>query len=198
MADNRDNTIEYYNTNAEAFYSGTVSVDMSVWRDRFTAHVPAHGRILDAGCGSGRDSRAFMEQGYEVVAFDASSEMCRMASELIGQQVLEMRFEDMEFEDEFDGVWACASLLHVPYDGLPDALGRINRSLMTAGALYVSFKYGEGMKLRGERQFSDFTEETVRPLLEGAGFAIIESGITTDVRPGRDDERWVNVIARKN
>ena len=192
-----DKNVEYYNINAESFFAGTVNADMSLWRDKFAAYIPDGGRILDAGCGSGRDSRAFMQQGYSVVAFDASSEMCRMASELIGQDVRQMRFDEMAFEDEFDGIWACASLLHVPTDDLPDILGKVRKALKTQGILYISFKYGEGTKIRGERSFSDFTEASVRVMLDQAEFDILECGVTSDIRPGRADEKWVNVIAQK-
>lgn len=192
-----DKNVEYYNINAESFFAGTVNADMSLWRDKFEAHIPDGGRILDAGCGSGRDSRAFLQHGFSVMAFDASSEMCRMASELIGQGVLQMRFDEMAFEDEFDGIWACASLLHVPTRDLPDILGKVRKALKTQGILYISFKYGEGTKIRGERSFSDFSEASVRVLLENAGFVILECGVTSDIRPGRADEKWVNVIARK-
>lgn len=154
-------------------------------------------KILDAGCGSGRDSLAFMKHGYSVVAFDASSEMCRMASELIGQEVLKMRFDEIEYVDEFDGIWACASLLHVPYNELPGVLGKLYRAMKAQGTLYVSFKYGEGTKQRGERVFSDFTEESARALLDEAGYEVMECGVTTDIRPDRADEKWVNMIARK-
>lgn len=194
--DNNKN-IKYYNEHATDFFNGTINVDMSFWRDKFEACVQPGGRILDAGCGSGRDSKAFMEHGYDVVAFDASSEMCRMASEVLGQQVLEMRFDEVEFEDEFDGIWACASLLHVPNEELPAVLGRLYKALKEQGVMYVSFKYGEGTVQRGERTFSDFTEETVKVLMGNAGFEMIECGVTTDLRPGRGEEKWVNGIVRK-
>lgn len=192
-----DNNIEYYNRNAHSFYEGTVNADMSLWRDKFEAYIPDGGHILDAGCGSGRDSRAFKQHGYSVVAFDASTEMCRMASKLIGQEVLLMRFDEMEFDDEFNGIWACSSLLHVPSEELSEILGKMRRALKTSGTMYVSFKYGEGTKQRGDRMFSDFTEDSVKVLLNNAGFKVIECGITSDIRPGRADEKWVNVIARE-
>ncbi len=192
-----DKNIEYYNENAESFFAGTINADMSLWRDKFTAYIPDTGRILDAGCGSGRDSRAFMQQGYSVIALDASSEMCRMATEYIGQKVLQMRFDEMDFDEEFDGVWACASILHVPVDELPDVLAKIRKALKKKGILYVSFKYGEGPAQRGDRTFSDFREGSAKKLLSAAGFEVIECGVTSDIRPGRGDEKWVNVIARK-
>ena len=139
-----DKNIEYYNNNADSFFEGSVNADMSGVRNGFLKYVPDGGKILDAGCGSGRDSKAFLSEGYDVVAFDASKEMCKRASEYIGREVLNMRFEDISFDKEFDGIWACASLLHVPSDDLPDVLQRMKKALKSGGAIYASFKYGEG------------------------------------------------------
>ena len=189
-----DRNIEYYNEHAEDFFNGTVNVDMSLWRDKFENFIPKEGRILDAGCGSGRDSKAFLEHGYSVVAFDASTEMCRMATELIGQQVLQMRFDELKYENEFDGIWACASLLHVPNEELPKVLNKMRRALKKEGVMYLSFKYGEGTQQRGERTFSDFTEETIRALLKEVGFNVLDYSVTTDVRPDRYMEKWNNII----
>ncbi len=191
-----DKNIEYYNENAESFFAGTVNADMSLWRDKFEKLLPDDGRILDLGCGSGRDSLAFKQHGKTVVALDASSKMCEMASKLIGQDVLQMRFDEIAFEDEFDGIWACASLLHVQSDELPDILGKVRKALKKQGILYISFKHGEGTVKRGERSFSDHTEVSVRKLLDDAGFDVLECGVTSDIRPGRADEKWVNAIAK--
>ncbi len=192
-----DKNIEYYNENAQSFFEGTVNADMSLWRDKFEKYVSDGGRILDAGCGSGRDSRAFKQHGYSVVAFDASKEMCRMAAELLNQEEWQMRFDEIACDEEFDGIWACASLLHVPQDELPTIMQKLRTALKDNGAIYVSFKYGEGTKQRGERTFSDFTEDSVRNLLADSNFEVIECGITSDIRPGRDAEKWINAIARK-
>ena len=192
-----DKNVEYYNKNADSFFTGSVAADMSDVQSRFLSYVPAGGRILDAGCGSGRDSKAFLNAGYDVVSFDASEEMCRRASEYIGKPVLNMRFEDVAYEAEFDGIWACASLLHVPVEELPDVLKKMKRALKPGGVLYASFKYGEGTVFRGERQFSDFTETSIVPLFEQAGFEIVSNVVGSDSRPGREDEKWVNVIGKK-
>ena len=192
-----DSNIEYYNITADSFYENSVNADMSEWRNRFLKHIPDGGRILDVGCGSGRDSKAFIKDGFSVVAIDASREMCQKASEFLGQEVWQIRFEEMSFEEEFDGVWACASLLHAGEKELPEVMSKVYTALKINGIFYASFKYGDGVTQRGERFFIDFTEKSIKPFLEEKGFEIIESGITTDVRPGRENEKWTNVIAKK-
>ena len=191
-----NNNIEYYNKNAQAFFDGTVNADMSLWRDKFEAYIPDGGHILDAGCGSGRDSKAFKQHGFSVVAFDASREMCKAAAELIGQQVWQMRFDEISFDGEFDGIWACASLLHVSFDELPYVMKKLRKALKTNGVIYVSFKYGDCMMTKGERSFSNYTVTSLEKILDATGFFVIERGITSDVREERVDEKWVNAIAR--
>ena len=192
-----NSNIDYYNQNADSFYQSSVEADMTEWRNRFLKHIPDGGRILDAGCGSGRDSKAFIKEGFSVVAFDASREMCKKATELLGQEVWQMRFEEMSFDEEFDGVWACASLLHVGEKELPEVFNKIHKALKEKGILYASFKYGEGITQRGERVFVDFTEDSINLFLENNGFDVIDRWITTDVRTGRENEKWTNVIAMK-
>ena len=191
-----DKNVEYYNENADSFYEGSVNADMSESRNKFAENLPEKARILDAGCGSGRDSKAFLDAGYEV-SFDASIEMCKRASELIGRETMNMRFEDMPFENEFDGIWASATLLHVPTDELPKIMQKMNSALKEGGVIYASFKYGDGTKMRGERKFSDFNEKSVVPLFEDAGFTILSNDVGSDNRPGRENEMWVEVIASK-
>ena len=192
-----DRNVEYYDKNADSFFAGSINADMAEDRRGFLEYVPAGGKILDAGCGSGRDSKAFLDAGYDVVAFDASEEMRKRASKYIGREVLNLRFEDMSFDNEFDGIWASASLLHVPMDELPEVMRRINRALKPGGAIYASFKYGEGTTARGERVFSDFNEKSIVPLFEDAGFEIVRNDVGPDSRPGRETEMWVSVIGVK-
>lgn len=192
-----DKNIEYYNQNARQFYDNTIEADMSFWRDKFIGRLPHGGRVLDAGCGSGRDSKAFIQSGFSVVAFDASSELCKLASKLLNQEVWQMKFQEMSFDEEFDGVWACASLLHVPSEEIDDVMNRIFKALQNGGVFYASFKYGEGLTERVGRLFIDYNADTAKELFEHAGFEIIECENTDDVRPGREGEKWVNVIARK-
>ena len=192
-----DKNVEYYNVNADSFFASSVGADMSADRNKFMALLPENARILDAGCGSGRDSKAFLDAGYDVVAFDASEEMCKRASMYLRREVMNMRFEEMSFDKAFNGIWASASLLHVRMGELPDVMLRMNQALKLGGIFYASFKYGNGTKMRGERRFSDFNEMSVVPLFENAGFTIISNEVGHDNRPGREAEMWVSVIARK-
>ena len=192
-----DKNVEYYNENADSFFAGSVNADMSDSRKKFLSYLPEKAHILDAGCGSGRDSKAFLDAEYDVVSFDASTEMCKRASELTGREVVNMRFEDMSFADEFDGIWASATLLHVPMTELPKIMLKINAALKDGGVMYASFKYGDGTKMRGERKFSDFNEKSIVPLFENAGFTILSNEVGNDNRPGRESEMWIEVIASK-
>ena len=107
-------TLEYYNENADKFILGTLNVDMMTIQKKFISYIPKGGKVLDLGCGSGRDSLFFKELGYDVTAIDGSAEMCIQAEKNIGQPVINMTFDKLDYEAEFDGIWACASLLHVP------------------------------------------------------------------------------------
>lgn len=109
-----------------------------------------------------------------------------------------MDFADLAFEKCFDGVWACASLLHVPRDFIKDILARIHRALVRGGVLYAFFKEGKGERTHGERFFNDYSWEDMKTLFtEEDGWEICENLLTSDVREGRENEQWVNVVVRK-
>ena len=107
-------TIDYYNSNADCFIEGTIYADVESIRKRFLKHIPVGGKILDLGCGSGRDTKEFMDAGYDVSAIDGSRELCKRASEYTGLDVKCMQFLELSEKETYDGVFACASLLHVP------------------------------------------------------------------------------------
>ena len=130
MGKDVDNNVEYYNKNADSFFTGSVNADMAEDREAFLAYVPAGGKILDAGCGSGRDMIAFRDAGFDVSGFDASEELCRIAAEKTGIPVKQLFFEELEGEQEYDGIWACASLLHVARTDLPDVLRRLENDVV--------------------------------------------------------------------
>lgn len=191
-------SIEYYDKNAREYYEATVNADMSDACDRFLNYVIQGGRILDAGCGSGRDSLYFIQRGYDVVSIDGSQEMVEFSSRLTGQKTLQMKFEEIAFRNEFDGVWACASLLHVPKSEIQNVLRKLVISLKANGILYVSFKYGDYEILRDQRLFNSYDEDGLLELLQSAPeLEVISIWETKDVRPGREEESWINCVCRK-
>ena len=187
----------FYDLNAKEFFENTVNVDMSPHYNEFLKMIPENGHILDAGCGSGRDTYMFKSFGYEVTSFDGSLEMCKLASEYTGQEVLCLQFQEIDFEPIFDGIWALASLLHVPSDEIEMVLNRLKDSLKSNGVMYASFKYGNFEGERNGRYFNDFTEETIKELFSKIGFEINKTWISNDARKGRENEKWVNILATK-
>ncbi|MBL6459377.1 class I SAM-dependent methyltransferase [Belnapia sp. T6] len=197
MSDEGEDTIGYYDRNATRFAADTADLDMSALHDRFLRHLPPGGRILDAGCGVGRDALAFAEREYSVVAFDGSAEMVRLARERLGTgaEVRHMRFGDVAWREEFDGIWACASLLHVPAADFPAITTKLAAALRAGGAWYMSFKVGEGEHIRGARMFMNHSETSLRAALKHASVTVVDVWTTADVRPGRQNEGWINAVA---
>jgi len=192
-------TQRYYQRNAQQFFESTVAVDMAEIRDRFTALLPAHGAVLDAGCGSGRDAKAFAEQGFQVEAFDASPELAALARQHSGLPVKVMRFQELDVSARYDGIWCCASLLHVSLAELPEVFRRLARALKAGGVLYASFKYGQGEREDNGRVFTDMREGEIAGMLreiEGAGLRVTQEWLSEDRRRERS-ERWVNVLVEK-
>ncbi|MCD7955983.1 MAG: class I SAM-dependent methyltransferase [Lachnospiraceae bacterium] len=190
-------TVSYYDVHAEEYCAATAEADMSFCRDKFMARLPAGAHILDAGCGSGRDSKVFMDNGFAVTAMDASGKMCAEAEKLLRQNVLQLSFEDMNFQNEFDGIWACASLLHVAKNEMNSVLQNLRNALKSKGVLYASFKYGAEERVAQGRLFNDYNENLLIALLKNNGFTVCHVFITEDVRAMRQGEKWVNAIARR-
>lgn len=158
-----EKTIDYYNLNAKAFTAGTISVEFEDMQKRFLNKLPEQAVILDFGCGSGRDTKYFLEQGFRVEAIEGSKELCKIASGYTGIAVKHMLFQELSDKDRYDGIWACSSILHLPIGELEN---------MT------------------EDTFADFLEKIDNLTVE-------ELWVTSDVRPGRGDEEWLNLILRK-
>ena len=191
-------TIDYYNENADKFYENTVNADMSEQYQHFLKFLDQGAKILDLGCGSGRDSKYFIDNGYKVTAIDGSEKLSELASHLIGQEVKCMNFGDISFENEFDGVWACASLLHVDSKEITNIMQKLNKSLKQDGVMYCSFKYGAESGQRNGRYFLDMTEELFESLISEVGKCeVLEMYVTGDVRVGRDHEKWLNAVVKK-
>lgn len=191
-------SIEYYNKYAAKVYEDTVDVDMSEIMKEFLAELEEGDTILDLGCGSGRDSLILYDLGFDVTPLDASEEMCKLAEIHTGLDVLQMTYEELEFEDVFEGIWACGSLLHVPKSEMKEILSRLSTALCARGILYMSVRKGDFEGFRGERYFSDYTEDSLEAMIEKTGcFEVIKIWETQDVRSAHQDTRWVNLLARK-
>jgi len=188
---------DYYQQHAALFFQDTLSVEMLSLYQRFLPSLRPGAHIVDAGCGSGRDARYFAEQGFVVSAFDACAELVALARDFTGLDVRLSRFEDFYTDSSVDAIWACASLLHVPLAELPGTFSHLATQLANGGLMYCSFKYGEGEVQRGERRFTDLTETSLADLLQKTPFSIREYWKTGDLRPGREQEQWLNAILLK-
>lgn len=191
-------TLSYYNQNADAFIEGTRKADMSDQYRFFSKYLSPGCKLLDLGCGSGRDSAYFSSLGFEVTAADGSEELCKRVKENYGIHALCIKFEELSFMAEFDAIWACASLLHVKKADMPSVLGKVSAALKPGGVLYASFKYGSEERINNGRFFNDYTEKDLDALLTSENqLSLLEYWITEDVRPDRTGERWLNFIAKK-
>ena len=193
-----DKTLNYYNENAQSFASGTVSVEFTEIQDRFLEKLDPGAYILDFGCGAGRDTKYFLSQGYRVDAIDGSEQLCQIASDHTGIKVRQMLFQELEVNEKYDGIWACASILHLPKKELKEVLKKMLTALKIDGWIYTSFKYGEYEGIRNGRYFTDFTIDTFTDFVQGIqNMRIEEHWVTRDVRPGRGEEKWLNLILQK-
>lgn len=190
-------TLNYYNQNATEFFNATFNVDMESLYQAFIQYLPQDALILDLGCGSGRDTLAFKRKGYRVEALDYSKELVALASQQTGQQVRLESFYDFSDQSRFDGIWACASLLHCERNQLPNVMQRIVKALKPNGIGYMSFKYGNQDREKDGRSFTDLNEQQVEDLLsELDGVMLLQQWITLDKRPDRNEE-WLNILLKK-
>jgi SAM-dependent methyltransferase len=187
--------MDFYERNAKSYFDSTVDVDMSHLYRLVLPYLKPGAGILDLGCGSGRDARFFKEQGFRVLAADPAQAMCELARAHSGVEVLQISALELDFQNEFDLIWACASLLHVPFGEMPGLWRRIAGALVPGGICFVTLKKGDFEGIRGERWYCDYS----LPKLEQSGFRdagleLIYSGESFDRRPGRGDEVWGNYL----
>ena len=193
-----DKTLNYYNENAQSFASGTVSVEFTEMQDKFLQKLNPGAYILDFGCGAGRDTKYFLDQGYLVEAIDGSEQLCQIASKYTGIKVRQMLFQEQDVNEKYDGIWACASILHLPKKELKEVLKNMLVALKPGGWIYTSFKYGEYEGMRNGRYFTDFTWSSFQRFIRDTeSLSIEESWVTGDVRPGREEEKWLNLLLQK-
>lgn len=188
-----EQTLDYYNKDTARFVETTVDVEFGELQEHFARMLPEGGRILDLGCGSGRDSLAFVNSGFVVAAIDGSEAMAKAASGLTGLPVAHALFDEHEPAGEYDGIWACSSLLHVPLSDLAPIIGKYTGHLKLGGVFYMSFRFGDFEGMRNGRWFTDIDEESFSELVDGIdGLRIDSLDVTSDVRPRRANKKWLN------
>lgn len=195
------NTLDYYQTHAKDFFSQTINVDMQNVYQPFLENLP-NGKqaILDVGCGSGRDSVFFANQGFDVTAIDGSQNLIDLAKQadnhIEWQCVTFDEIANRHWINQFTGVWACASLLHVPFDELPKILNDLIACLKPTGILYASFKYGDREREKDRRFFCDMNEERWQ-IIEGQlkSAKTLKIWQTVDNRVDRQ-EIWFNMLLK--
>lgn len=159
-------TLDYYDINALGFFESTFKVDMESLYQPFLRYLPDKAFILDLGCGSGRNTLAFKDKGYQVAATDYSKELVDKASQFTGIDVRFESFYELSELNQYDGIWACASLLHCERKRLSEVLEKILKALKVNGICYMSFKYGTGDRYKDGRKFTDMDESQAQSLLK--------------------------------
>ena len=193
-----NNTVGYYDSHADKFYESTVNIEFVEMQKRFLSKLKKGSHILDFGCGSGRDTKYFLEHGYQVDAIDGSIELCKLANKYTGIEVRNIFFQELEDVNRYDGIWACSSILHLPLDELADVMRKMAVALKENGIIYTSFKYGTFVGERNGRFFVDMTEEIFAEFISKIKeLEVEEQWTTSDARPGRGEEKWLNLILRK-
>jgi SAM-dependent methyltransferase len=189
-------TDQFYQTYADDYAALTCAADLSASYAHFLPRLPAGARILDVGCGAGRDLKAFAAQGFNCTGIDASSALCASASTYAGVPCHFSRIEELVYRAQFEGIWACASLLHLPRWLLPQALRRLRAALVPQGLLYASVQTGTGEQVIADgRAYAYYELAEFCGYLQEAGFRIEESWESGDTLKRASIPTWLNVIA---
>ena len=193
-----DKTIDFYNKNAENYCSKTIGIDLTQIYEKFLKYIPKQGAILDLGCGSGRDSLYFLNNGFDVTSMDASIEMVKLSSKLINQKTIHRKIEDIDFKDKFDGIWACASLLHINKNATVDVYNKLLSALKIEGILYASYKYGINTMVKEERYFNNYDENSFSEMMKNIqSLEQIEFWTTLDLRQEGNNQKWLNILLKR-
>lgn len=187
----------YYNNFAAEYRASTISINMTNLYSRFLQYIPQGGRILDAGCGPGRDAKAFKDMGYFVDAFDASEKMVLYAREHTGLPVQQLTFAELEKTECYDGVWACASLVHLCPAQIDESLNKLATSLVKGGVMFASFKYGSGHSQTGNRLFYYQTEESINATPFAQKVILIDARREPALANSSNGD-WLNVLWKRD
>ena len=194
-------SIDYYNRYAVPYYEETVDASMEEVMKPFVellSEESENAEVLDLGCGSGRDTLLLEEYGFYVTPMDGSEEMCKLAEVNTDKEVLQMTYDEMEFDDVFDGIWACASLIHLTEDEMRKVMKKLVQALKENGVLYFSVHKGDRDGIYHGRYFHDYNRRELQSLMEEyPELEVVDIWTTQDVRSEKSDKLWLNVLARK-
>lgn len=197
---NKESTLEYYEKNAQSFIDNTFDVEVSEMMNGFIKLLPLNGSILDVGCGSGRDTLAFLNKGFKVTAFDASPVLAKLSSEKINYPIIVRTIEEMDWNDQFDGVWAMASLLHLKKEDLIGGIKNCVKALkiQNAGIFFATFKIGQEESYDDKgRFFSYYQQEELHELLQKTNYFDKIMFTQSEDKLGRNQLQWLTVTAYK-
>lgn len=187
-----EKTLKYYKENAESYISTSLHYDMSTNRHFFEKYLKENSLILDLGCGSGRDSFHFAKK-HKVIAIDPIEEFVSSVKEK-GIEAYVGDAETLSYENYFDGIWACASLLHVKEENLEKSFSNCYKALKKDGVMFCSFKYGDFIGYENDRYFIYLDEQSLKKYI--GEFKIIDVMIIQDeIR--KDELNWINVVLKK-
>ena len=191
-------TIDYYNNNAKNYFDFTINANMQLQYDSFLKFVKRTGKILDFGCGSGRDSLYFKNKGYDVTAIDGSEEMCKLAREYTGLDVKCMDFNDFHEVNSYDGIWACGSLSHIEKKDMLDMLKRLRDALMQDGHIFIAMKRGFGEEITQDGRFYSYLDfSDMEDLADKADLKSMMLYMSKSVNNPDEPKYWNNYILRR-
>ena len=197
----KNETLKYYDENASKYCEQTINTDMSEAYTKFIAFLPDGVHILDFGCGSGRDSKYFLSKGYKVTAIDGSSEMCKLASNYIGQKVNCMDFSELSDKSLYDGIWACSSIVHVEKEKIPDILNKMVDSLKVGGIIYTCFNNGSSFEIKEVKYYNYMTPEefigVLKEFVPNAELIESYSNETYNGTVGKRSSNWINFLVKR-
>ena len=194
-------TLDYYNKNAQEYCNQIISVDFDFIYQKVLPLLPRNAYILDFGCGSGRDSKKFLDLGYCVKAIDGSIEMCKLATKYLEIEVICMDFFNFHDIDTYDCIWACSSILHIEDECLFTILNQMIDALKVGGIIYTSFKVGTGYMIKEGKYYNFLTKKKMMGLLEKTGkkVKLIDYFENSPIarRTINSNETWGNYIIQK-
>lgn len=190
-------TLKYYNINAKDYFDKTVNADMSKAYEFFLKYVKS-GRILDLGCGSGRDALYFKKLGFDVTAIDGSEEMCKLAREYTGLDVKCLNFNKLRTIGYYDGIWASASLLHVDRRFLINVLIKVKDALKQNGYVYIAMKNGSGDEITPDgRYYNYLTKDEFLTIAARANLDMVDFYSSKSVSNPEETKYWNSFILKK-